>query len=58
MHFVYECSVCTNTCKSEEGNGSHYRWLGATMWLVVGIEFRTSGKAVSGSYLLSHLSAP
>ena len=26
----------------EEGTGSHYRWLGATMWLL-GIELRTSG---------------
>jgi hypothetical protein len=28
----------------EEGIGSHYRWLWATMWLL-GIELRTSGKA-------------
>jgi hypothetical protein len=30
---------------SEEGTGSHYRWLWATMWLL-GIELRTSGRAV------------
>jgi hypothetical protein len=30
----------------EEGIGSHYRWLWATMWLL-GIELRTSGRAVS-----------
>ena len=28
----------------EEGIRSHYRWLGATMWLL-GIELRTSGRA-------------
>jgi hypothetical protein len=30
----------------EEDSRSHYRWLWATMWLL-GIEFRTSGRAVS-----------
>jgi len=30
----------------EKDIGSHYRWLGATMWLL-GFELRTSGRAVS-----------
>jgi hypothetical protein len=30
----------------EEGIRSHYRWLGAAMWLL-GIELRTSRRAVS-----------
>jgi hypothetical protein len=32
--------------RPEEGIGSHYRWLWATLWLL-GIELRTSGRASS-----------
>jgi len=46
-------SLCMSTLSDtlvsdtpEEGIGSHYRWLWATMWLL-GIELRTSGRAVS-----------
>jgi hypothetical protein len=34
----------------EDGIGSHYKWLWATMWLL-GIELRTSGRAVRFSAL-------
>jgi hypothetical protein len=54
--FVLELSIFKNVSillsmllssdTPEEGIGSHYRWLRATMWLL-GIELRTSGGAVS-----------
>ena len=46
LFYVYECSICMYTCVPEEGIGSHYRWLWATMWLL-GIELMTSGRARS-----------
>jgi hypothetical protein len=42
-YFVYEY-ISSDT--PEESIRSHYRWLWTTMWLL-GIEFRTSGRAVS-----------
>jgi hypothetical protein len=47
--YMYVCMcvyiyISSNTL--EEGIGSHYRWLGATMQLL-GFELRTSGRAVS-----------
>jgi hypothetical protein len=47
--FIYLMHMSTLSLSSdtpEEGVRSHYRWLWATMWLL-GIELRTSGKAVS-----------
>ena len=41
-----QCSACMYACRPEEGIRTHYRWLGATMWLLE-IELRTSGRAVS-----------
>jgi len=48
LRFIFLCiwvlSLSSDT--PEEGIGSHYRLLWATMWLL-GIELRTSGRAVS-----------
>jgi hypothetical protein len=41
----------------EEGIRSHYRWLWATM-LLLGIELRTSGRAVSAPNLCAISPAP
>jgi hypothetical protein len=46
MMYVSECSIYIYACIPEEGIGSHYRWLWATMWLL-GIELRTSGRTDS-----------
>jgi hypothetical protein len=43
---MYVRTLLLSSDTQEEGIGSHYRWLGATMWLL-GIELRTSGRAVS-----------
>jgi hypothetical protein len=52
-----ECSICMNVCVPEEGIGSHYRWLWATMWLLW-IELRISGWAVSALNHWAIFSAP
>jgi hypothetical protein len=43
---MYMSTLFLSSDTLEEGIRSHYRWLWATMWLL-GIELRTSGKAVS-----------
>jgi hypothetical protein len=43
---MYMSTLSLYSDTSEEGIKSHYRWLWATMW-VLGIELRTSGRAVS-----------
>ena len=40
VFYVYKCSICMYACMTEEGIGSHYRWL-------LGIELRTSGRTAS-----------
>jgi hypothetical protein len=45
-YFIYMSTLLLSSDTLEEGIGSHYRWLWATMWLL-GIEVRTSGRAVS-----------
>ena len=45
LFHVYECPICMYTYTPEEGIGSHYRWLWATMWLLR-IELRSSGRTV------------
>jgi hypothetical protein len=57
LFYVYDSSICMYTCVPEEGIGSHYRWLWATMWLL-GIELRTSGRAVSAHNLWAISLAP
>jgi hypothetical protein len=44
IYFMYMSTLSLSSGTPEEGIGSHYRWLWATMWLL-GIELRTSGKA-------------
>jgi len=46
IYFMYVGALSLSADTPEEGIGSHYRWLRATMWLL-GIELRTSGRAVS-----------
>jgi hypothetical protein len=46
IYFMYISSPLLSSDTPEEGIGSHYRWLWATMWLL-GIELRTSGSADS-----------
>jgi hypothetical protein len=43
---MYVSILSPSSDTPEEGIRSHYRWLWATMW-VLGIELRTSGRAVS-----------
>jgi len=45
IYLLYEYTELSSDTP-EEGIGSHYRWLWATMWLL-GFECRTSGRAVS-----------
>ena len=45
-YFMYVSTLSLSSDTVEEGIGSHYRWLWATMWLL-GVELRTSGRAVS-----------
>ena len=40
------CTLPLSSDALEEGIGSHYRWLRATMWLL-GIGLTTSGRAAS-----------
>jgi len=42
---MYMSTLELSSDTTEEGSRSHYRWLGATMWLL-GFELRTSGRAV------------
>jgi hypothetical protein len=46
IYLIYVSILSLSSDTPEEGIGAHYRWLWATMWLL-GIELRTSGKAVS-----------
>jgi hypothetical protein len=43
---MYMSTLLLSSDTPEEGIGSHYRWLWATIWLL-GIELRTSGRSVS-----------
>jgi hypothetical protein len=45
-NLFYMSTLMLSSDTPEEHMGSHYRWLWVTMWLV-GIELRTSGRAVS-----------
>ena len=45
---IYMSILSLSSDTPEEGIWSHYRWLWASMWLL-GIELRTSGRAVSAS---------
>ena len=44
IYFMYMSTVSLSS-DTPEGIKSHYRWLGATMWLL-GIELRTSVRVV------------
>jgi hypothetical protein len=46
IYLFLEYTVAVFRHTPEECIRSHYRWLGATMWLL-GIELRTSGRVVS-----------
>jgi hypothetical protein len=46
IYFMYMSTLSLSSNIQEEGIGSHYRWLLATMWWL-GIELRTFGRAVS-----------
>ena len=46
IYFLYMSTLSLSSVTPEEGIGSHYRWLWATMWLLR-IELRTSGRAAS-----------
>jgi len=46
IYSIYVSTLSLSLDRPEEGIGSHYRWLWATMWLL-GIELRSFGRAVS-----------
>ena len=48
IYFIYMSTMSLSLCLQtpEEGIGSYYRWLWATIWLL-GIELRNSGRASS-----------
>ena len=46
IYFIYVDTLSLSSDTAEEGIGSHYRWLWATMWFL-GIELRTFERAVS-----------
>ena len=46
--YLYMSTLLLSSDTPEEGIGSHYRWLGATMW-VLGIELRTSAARAVGA---------
>jgi hypothetical protein len=61
IYFMYVSTVLLSSDMSEEGIGSHYRWLWVTTWLL-GIKLRTSGRtpvsvlnhwAISSNFLKS-----
>jgi hypothetical protein len=54
--YFYICELLSSDTP-EEGIGSHYRWLWATMWLL-GIELRTSGRTASALNLWAISPAP
>jgi hypothetical protein len=54
---IYLLFMLLSSNITEEGIGSHYRWLWSTMWLL-GIELRTSGRAVSALNLWAISPAP
>jgi hypothetical protein len=54
IYLMYVSTLQLSSHTPEKGIGSHYRWLGTTMWLL-GIELRSSGRAGSA---LNHLSSP
>jgi hypothetical protein len=54
--FICVSALPLSSDTPEEGIKSHYKWLRTTTWLV-GIELRTSGRAVS-TQSLKHLSSP
>jgi hypothetical protein len=47
IYLTYTGTLLLSSDTAEEGIGSHYRWLWATMWLLR-IELRASERAVSG----------
>ena len=57
IYFMYVSTLSLSSDTSEENIRSHYRWLWAIMWLL-GIELRTSGRAVSALNLWAISPAP
>jgi hypothetical protein len=45
LYFMYVSTLSLSSSTPEEGTGSHYKWLWATVWLL-GIGLGTSGRAV------------